>query len=577
MPFRPLLISVVAALSVLAGCVPSGPSSREASLPAPERSAAPKSLTIGIQREPVGFNSELQPGVTSAGGATQVLPIVHDYLVVEEVHDVYVPRLATSMIALEDGSWRMNPDGTMETTWRLRPEARWHDGARFTADDLVFAFAVYKDPEIPNQVGGVLNYMTAVTAPDSYTLVVHWSQPYVRANEAAGLTAIPKHLLEESYLADRPSFPNSPRFTTEFIGLGPFRLLHWEPGTSMEFARFDDYFVGRPRLDRVLVRFLSDPNTMIANILAGSVDVLLPTGVDLDAAVEISRRWEGSGHQIFYPSSGSLRHLEIQHRLEYEKPRHSTSVRAVRQALYHAIDRAMLVETVTHSLSPSADSWFPPNHALRPQLEASIPQFPYDPVRAQQIMAQAGWSRGGDGVLVHTESGERFEIQVYGSQVASVGPEQGVIGDGWKTIGAQVAPYVIPSALGGDREFRSKLSGAGLNGTPTDAFYTDRLHSRYITSPANRWIGGNRGGYSNPAVDVLLDRLIVTVDSTQRIALHRELLGEQMGDVALMPLYWDIRPTLALRDVRGIRKPLGSNMTWNIWEWDRQEPSGQTR
>jgi peptide/nickel transport system substrate-binding protein len=564
-----VFMAALAAVCLLAACAPAASTGGMPGGRAPDSVATPKTLTIGIQREPVGFNSELQPGVTSAGGATQVLPIAHDYLVVEESHEVFSPRLATQLIALADGTWRTHPDGSMETTWRLRPDVRWHDGAPFTAADLVFAFTVYKDPEIPNQVGGVLNYMSRVIASDAQTLVVHWTQPYVRANEAAGLTPIPRHLLEDAYQADRGSFPGSSRFTSEFIGLGPFKLVHWEPGTSMEFARFDGYFLGRPRLDRIIVRFLVDPNTMVANILSGAVDVLLPTGVDLDAAVEVDRRWQGSGHQVFYPPSGSLRHLEIQHRLEFEKPRLSTSVRAVRQALYHAIDRPLLVETVTHNLSPAADSWFPPNHALRAQVEAFVPQFPYDPARAQQLLVQAGWNRGSDGVLIHAETGERFEIQIYGSQVASVGPEQGVIGDGWKAIGAQVTPYIIPSALGGDREFRSRLSGAGLNGTPTDAFYTDRLHSRYITSPSNRWIGGNRGGYSNPAVDAILDRLIVTVDSDQRLALHRELLREQMGDVALMPMYWDIRPTLALREVRGIRKSLGSNMTWNVWEWEK--------
>ena len=85
----------------------------------------------------------------------------------------------------------------------------------------------------------------------------------------------------------------------------------------MSFTRFDEYYQARPPLDRVLVRFLGDANTMVAAILAGSVDILLPDGVELDAAVEVQRRWEGTGNEVRFDLSDSFRQLEIQFRPEF--------------------------------------------------------------------------------------------------------------------------------------------------------------------------------------------------------------------------------------------------------------------
>ncbi len=532
-----------------------------------EAARRPKVLTIGIQREPPSFNPYLSQGGSTTGGATQVFLIAHDYLIMEadRVAGKWEPRLATEHVSVEQGTWRVNPDGTMDTTWTLRPNVKWQDGAPFTSADLLFTFTVYKDPEVPTSIGGPLARMASASAPDPLTFSVHWSSIYVRANEAPGLIPIPRHLLEELYRTDKANLANSSRFTTEFIGLGPYRLTDWQHDVHMEFTRFDDYFRGRPPFDTVTVRFMGDTNTLVANILAGVIDIVLPTGVDLEAALEVRRRWEGTGNQVFTNLSSGVRHLEIQFRPEYAQPRNGLPVRAVRQALYHAIDRQTLSDVLNQGLAPIADSWIPPTHELRPQVEAAIPQFPYDLRRAQQLMAEAGWTPGPDGILVHGPSGERFAIDLYGSQGSRTDKEEPIIADGWKAVGAQVGQFSIPAALGSDREYRSKLSGVNLSGgVGFDDFTSDRLHSKFISSEATRWNGGNRGGYNNPAVDAILDRLVVTVAPEERLRLHRELLGEQMGDVALMPLYWQVDPALALNGVRGF-----DLTTWNFFAWDK--------
>src|SRR5438552_2407213 len=134
-------LSVLILLATASACAPAEQSGTGSQPSSGQTTTAPKTLTIGIQREPTAFNTDLIPGVTSAGGASQVALMVHDYLVSEDGASDLLPHLAERVISLDDGSWRINADGAMDTTWRLRPNVRWHDDAPFTAEDLVFSFA----------------------------------------------------------------------------------------------------------------------------------------------------------------------------------------------------------------------------------------------------------------------------------------------------------------------------------------------------------------------------------------------------------------------------------------------------
>lgn len=533
----------------------------------PEPARARKVLTLAIQSEPTNMGRAFDlAGGGSAGGAANVEHITHNYLVIRTAPDTFEAQLAVEKPSIERGTWQVNPDGSMETTWKLRPNVKWHDGAPFTSADLLFTFSVFKDPDFATRVAQA-RLMVGATAPDAQTFVVRWSETYVNADQAEGLEPLPRHLLEEAYRTDKDAFAISPYFRTEFVGLGPYRLTNWDQGSAMELARFDDYFLGRPPLDSVIVRFISDPNTMVANILAGTVDAVLPAGVDMDAALEVKRRWAGTGNQVITGLSGRLRHLEVQFRPEYARPVNSLSA-SVRQGLYHAIDRKALLDLMTDGLGESADSWIAPSDALRPALESSIPQYPYDLARAQQLLAQEGWTRGSDGVLVHP-SGERFDIALWARAEQGLDKELNVISDGWKAIGAQPDLHIVPAARANDREYQATRPAFFATANTGTSYYENRLHSNQNASPANRWSGNNRGGHSNPEVDALLDRLAVTIDARERLPLHRDLLRIGMGSVVLMPLYWEVLPVLLLKGVKG-QPYVHSRATWRFYEWDKE-------
>lgn len=568
---RRILLRLIPVLLTATACGPqqggdqrAGPSSG-----GQERPSAPKILTMSIYQEPSVLIEDLAQTNTRAGGANTSFYIVHNFLAVEDHTHTYRPQIAVEMPSTERGTWTVNADGSMDLVWKLHPNVRWHDGTPFTSDDLVFSFNVFKDKDIPNTIGRVLADFESVTALDAHTLVAHWSRPYVDADQAPGLTPLPRHLFADLYANNKAAIPSSPRLSTEFVGLGAYKLVKWESGSFIEYARFDEYFRGRPPLDSLIVRFVGDQNTMIASILSGAIDVILAIGLDVDATTEVKRRWEGTGNQALPQLRGGIRALEIQHRPEYAKPRNGLTSLIVRQAFYHAIDRPSLTDAMG-GLSVVADSWFSPTDSLRPEVEASIPQFPYDPSRASGLLSTAGWNRGPDGVLTHAQAGDRFEVQLTARGPRDV-KEQLIIADGWKAIGAQLELYDVPPVLQQDREHTSTLPGAWLATIQIYHFIEDRFHSKSITNAATRWTGTNRGGYSNPRVDSLLERLTATIPKAQRTALLRDLLREEMGDLPAMVLYWEGDIVLARKGVKGVETARGgSSGTWNVFEWDKE-------
>jgi peptide/nickel transport system substrate-binding protein len=555
-------IAVLVPLTLLVACSPQA--SQTTSVPSGgQASAAPKVLTIGLERELSGFG-----GFHTGGGGVAAPDIAHDLLVNRSPTGGYEPSLAVEKPSVEKGTWKINADGSMELTWKIHPNVKWHDGAPFTSADLVFTYQVYSDRDLPSNLASQLERVQSTSTPDAHTLVVGYSRTDVRADQAGGIASpLPRHLLENVYQTNKMEMPGSPYLIGEFVGLGPYRLVRWDSGVQMEFTRFDDYYRGRPPLDRVILRYVRDSNALIANILSGAVDVVVPPGPDVDSGIELRQRWAGTGNRVVIEPTDEFNWIQLQFRPEVLR---STAWlnRDVRAALYHAIDRNSLAQVMTHGLSPIADSWFPPNHPFRAEVEDAIPQFPYDVNRAQQLLTQAGWTKGADGVLVN-QGGERLATDFWANERLDLQREQAIIAEYWKAVGVQTAVPVVSAVMSADRQNEVLLSGPRVGSVRIDRFLFDgQLATREIASEANRWGGRNRGAYSNPAADAILDRLSVTIDTRERIPLYKEVVRLHIGDIAIMPMYWDIEPVLHLAPVKGISHG-GQNTTWNFFQWSK--------
>src|SRR5207248_11211846 len=134
-------------------------------------------------KEPDAWNTDLARA-TRGGGITFLTLIPHNKLTVEGEAFAYVAQLAVEQISVEKGTWRINPDNTMTTIWRIHQNVKWHDGTPFTADDLMFTFDVMKDPDVPNTVAAGVRILQRAEQPDPYTFVIHWEGPYVDADQA---------------------------------------------------------------------------------------------------------------------------------------------------------------------------------------------------------------------------------------------------------------------------------------------------------------------------------------------------------------------------------------------------------
>jgi ABC-type transport system substrate-binding protein len=226
-----------------------------------------------------------------------------------------IPRLATKVPTLDDGSIEILPDGRMKTVYSLRRDATWHDGTPFTSKDLLFSFEYAKDTQVPQLSIEATTLMDTAEAPDDYTFVIYWKGPYYQA-DSVGLRAfwpLPRHLLEQPYHSLDPlAFTNLPYWTTAFVHLGPFRLNEFRAGVELEFLANDKYFLGRPKVDRIIVRTYNDQPALYASLLASNVDVIMDNSLEAETGLQLKADWDRTGAGTVYLGTGTTRFLSPQ-------------------------------------------------------------------------------------------------------------------------------------------------------------------------------------------------------------------------------------------------------------------------
>ena len=548
---------------LVVGCAPAAPNQPAAI--GRQDATGPKTLTIGVLRGMPDFSPFTAMSVSTSASA--ITPIVSNGLTYADDRGVTHPLKAVDLPSFEKGTWKVFDDGRMETTWRLRPNIFWHDGTPQTPADYTFNFEVSQDRELPRAVTPDALAQSGMSFPDALTIVVSWSTPFVDAG-ISGPGTLPRHILDEAYRQDKlGAFINHAYWTHEHINDGPYKIARWDLGADMELERHDLYFLGRPPFDKVFVRVIGDAQTLISNILSGSLDIVLPPGIDLDAALEVKRRWEGTGNEVRADVVGRIIHFEPQFRPEIARPSLGLAEQPVRQALYQAINRQALADFMAHGFGPLADGWYRPDEPRRAEL--AIPQFPYDPSSAPALLASVGWRRGGDGILIHERTGEQFRVEIWANVAASWDKLGYAVAEDWKPLGVDAQVHPIPPARTGDREYESGHTGVFVTNVNEEQFFVNRLHSSRIPSVATRWVGNNRGGYKNPEVDVLYDRLVATLNPRDRAPIERELVRLVMGGLVMMPFYWETLPVLKLKGVKDHRLKTGNN-TWFFFNWDKE-------
>src|SRR5690606_19995894 len=167
------------------------------------------------------------------------------------------------------------------------------------------------------------------------------------------------------------------------VGAGPFRFVEWVRGQYLVVEAFEDYFEGRPYLDRITFRFVSNQSAGVLLLETGEIDHLIVPTTEI-------RTVERMPH-VTLRSAPELRYDFIAWNLR--NPLFAD--RRVRQALTHAIDRQEIVETLMEGHAQVAHA--PVSPLMEWAYEDDVPRFPYDPERAKALLAEAGWTPGPDG------------------------------------------------------------------------------------------------------------------------------------------------------------------------------------
>ncbi|MBM2810202.1 MAG: hypothetical protein HW416_961 [Chloroflexi bacterium] len=555
----------------IVGCAAPLPKDSAPASGRPEAVGLPKTITIGALNGVKSYGSFEYPG----GGLASLSEIHSNGLVTNGVKGGLEPRLAAQLPSFSDQTIVLLPDGRMQTTWKLRPNVKWHDGTPFTAEDIVFSAAVRRDPNAPAAESGTsYRFVERVDAPDPLTAVITWQTTYFKPLDMplAELWPYPKHLLEDVYRAgDAAGFQNLAYFTSEYVHLGPFRLVDWGMGEMQVFERFDDYFLGRPKVDRVVIRTIPDTNTLFANLQSRAVDIAPEKTLPTELVLRLRDEWQQTGGGIVVQRQENWRYLLAQLNLEWSRPLEIGQDVRVRRGLYAAIDLDAVRAFALPGISDNeADSFMPQGDPRAPAVGKPFARYRHDQSLASRELADAGWSSS-VGRLVNAV-GDPVQLALRAPPIDA--KELSVIAQFWRALGIEVTEEVVPPARQQDREYRAKFSAFEMQSREAGDNIVANFDSRRRPTPESGYVGSNPTSYSNPAMDRLIDRLSGTLDQPEQGAILREIGETLAADLPVLPTYFRVQMASVIKGVRALAEDYpgttqARGLARNAYLWDR--------
>jgi len=533
--------------------------------------AGVKHVTAAIMSDPRTLRNTVNTagGAGEAPGVDTIQELLHVGLATTDGRGRLNARLAEDVPSIENGMWVVAPDGTMQTTWKIRAGAVWHDGVPVTAEDLIFTTQVAQDHELAIFRDAIFDSIESVEAPDPSTVLVRWKRPYIEADLLFGYgtttttVPLPAHLLGAAYAEDKSSFTQLPYWGAEFVGAGPFRLRQLVSGSHALLEANDSYVLGRPRVDEIEVRFIPDSNALMANVLAGSVQLTLGRSVSLAQGLGMRTQW-GDGR---VETAGAALWMAIYPQFVNPDPVVVTEVR-FRRALLQAIDRDQMVETVQAGLGSVADSILIPDYPEYREVDRAVVRYKYDPRAAAQLIQQIGYVRGVDGIFRDAEDHRlSFELRT----VKETHNEEAVfpVADYWRAVGVEAETVVVPPQRISDRTYRATFPALEVVGQPSDIHSLVRLRLNQTPLPETNFAGSNRTRYMNPELESMLDRYFSTIAKPQRAEALSQVLHHVTDQLIWIGLYHEVSPALIGRRLVNVGPPiLGPTQAYNAQEWD---------
>jgi peptide/nickel transport system substrate-binding protein len=478
--------------------------------------------------------------------------LIFDLLVTQDDRHRQVPDLAAVVPTVANGG--ISKDG-LTLSYHLRHGVKWHDGYPFTSRDVKFTWQAIMNPA--NNVVSRRGYdqVASIDTPDRYTVVFHMKRLFAPAIDTIfGESDTPFRILPAHLLAKYASLNQVP-FNAAPVGTGPFAFVRWNRGDRIVLKANPDYFRGAPHLHEVVLLIILDDNTTEAQVRSREADLAIeiPATIyrDLAGAPGVVRQlaqsptYESIDFNVTHPPLDDLR---------------------VRRALVLGMDRAAIARDDTYGAGTLASADLSPFYWA---FDPSIRPIPYDPAQAKELLDQAGWHPGPDGVRVR--NGKRLQLELAFGQGSSVA----------RAITAQVQQMY--RALGIDVQLKdydyatyyaAAESGGILNSGKFDlAVYA--WISGADPDDSSQWAcaekppaGNNITRYCSPAMDALQRLALSTFDRNVRktayARIQRLLLD---GSPAAFVFYRSL--PYARTPVLQNFFPNGTSEGWNAQEWIR--------
>ena len=549
-----LLILFVCLSVVLSACGGGGPASSE-------------TVTLIIPEEPTTLNYFMADAaiVRQVAEATAMTGLA----TIDENGD-FVPMLAQELPTLENGGLA---EDYLTVTWKLRQGLKWSDGQPLTSDDIRFTIEVLSNPNSGALVGtSGFDLITNVETPDELTAVLTYSDPYPGYLDQFAYGLFPRHATGAP--EDMPDW----EWNRNPVGAGPFAVSAWSSGESITLTRNPNYFEeGKPYLDSLVFRIVPEAAAQTAMMLNGEAQFHLWPG---EFKADYDELLKGKATQRLIPG---IWNMAIDFNLSApfdDDPTAATphpilgDIR-VRQAIASAIDyetlqQEVLQGSVEDSTNPFAYGWY----------KCELPRkFAYDVEKANQLLEEAGWVMGDDGIRVAqgamaAEDGTRLSLEMQGyTAFDPLQLTEEFIVENLKAVGveARIQNYDFSIIFGTYEDNSPRMVGdfdmlifdRGFTTEP-QGYNFDAYHSSRIPTAENP-TGGNYFRWVNPRVDAALELAGSSFDQQTRKDAYCEIGQAVIDDLPQVYLY-------LFQDNYGVADNLEGYVlsTWGSMSWGAQ-------
>ena len=436
-----------------------------------------------------------------SGETVQWVPIVNLFDGLYLVNEQYElePALADSYEPSADG---------LTYTFRLKKDVKFHNGADFTAQDVVYTYNWIMDEANASTRTANFELVDTVEAPDNQTVVVTLKEADVTFMVNVATTLI--------YPKDDHAEKGEDAFKGAPVGTGAFTLGEWSPQQRVILNAFEDHFRGRPNFDAFQVDVVPEAAGRMAALETGQADNSI-WGLNAEDNEALK---ESGDFKVYETLQVAVNHFPLNNKHPF------LSDKSVRQALLFALDREAFAEEIflgqaqvaTSNLSPAIEKFYTPD----------VAKYEFDPEKAMQLLEDAGWTEGSDGIREKDGVKAQFTMMVFQGDTQRR-PEAETAQQWWADIGVQVdlEEGITSDILAGlvDGQYDAGLFNWVYGGSNGDPDARDTLG----TGGAN-----NFSNYSNEEVDELLQAGIRELDEAERIEIYKRIQEIVAEDVPFL-------------------------------------------